>query len=98
MFCYVWTGTCFPIKILFGINHCLSLCSSPRWAASLGFLGWLRDAFREWCEAEQDFVSLEGFGLSEHLVCAVQEIQHSQHSIALVEPGNQTEINITASY
>lgn len=103
MICYMWTRICFLIKILFGINDCLSLCSITRlakscWAGSLLFLGWLWDAFREWCEAEQDLVSLEGFGLSEHFVCAMQKIQHSQHSVALVEPENQTQINITGSY
>lgn len=36
-------------------------------------------------------MSLVGFGLSEHLICSMQIIQHSQDSIALVEPGNQTE-------
>ena len=36
-------------------------------------------------------MSLEGFGLSEGCIRPVQVIQRSQHSVALVEPGNQTE-------
>lgn len=36
-------------------------------------------------------MSLVGFALSEHCISSVEIIQHSQDSVALVEPGNQTE-------
>lgn len=36
-------------------------------------------------------MSLVGFALSEHIICSVQIIQHSQDSVTLVEPGSQTE-------
>lgn len=59
---------------------------------SLRPLGHLGDALGERREAEEDPVSLVGFGLSERRIRSVQIIQHSQHSVALIEPGNQTEI------
>lgn len=40
-------------------------------------------------------MSLEGFGLSERCIRSMQVIQHSQDSVALVEPGKQTSLEVT---
>lgn len=52
---------------------------------SLHLLQGIRDALRQWGEAQQEDVSLVGLGLLKHRVGAMEVVQYPQHPIALVE-------------
>lgn len=58
-------------------------------ALSFHLLRGIRDALRQWGEAQQEDVSLVGLGLLKHRVSAMEVVQHPQHPIALVEPGGE---------
>lgn len=52
----------------------------------------IRDALRDWGEAQQDHVSLVGLGLLKHSVSPMEVVQHPQSRIALVDPGGDKRV------
>lgn len=59
---------------------------------SLRLLRGIRDALRQWGEAQQEDVSFVGLGLLEHRVSPMEVVQHPQYPIALVEPGGERKV------
>ena len=52
----------------------------------------IRDALRDWGEAQQDHVSLVGLDLLKHSVSPMEVVQHPQSRIALVDPGGDERV------
>lgn len=60
------------------------------WGQRSESLLWcIRDAFVQRREAGQQHVALVLFALPEFVVCAMEPIQHAEHTITLVEPGSR---------
>lgn len=55
-------------------------------SSSFHILWGVRDALGEWSEVQQEHMSLIGLGPLEHSISSVEVVQHTQYSIALVEP------------
>lgn len=55
---------------------------------SLLFYGRVRDALSEWCETQQENVSLVFFGFAKFIISAVKPVQNSQNTVTLIKPGH----------
>lgn len=53
------------------------------------------DAFIQRGEARQQRVALVLFALPEFVVCAVETVQHAEHTVTLVEPGTRKRLQIS---
>lgn len=50
------------------------------------FFGCVWDAPGQWCETQQNGVSLVFFGFAELIIGAVQPVQNSQNTVTLIKP------------
>lgn len=55
----------------------------------LSFLGMVRDALAQRGQTQQDRVPLVCSRITKLLVRPVKPVQHSQHAVALIEPGEE---------